>query len=492
MLFAFVVMLICPAVSSAQSYTIRDLGTQLGHIDSFGNAMNDKGEVVGFTQALNATEVRGFFIGPPYNGLINIGSFNGAPLSNGADINNHSDVVGKVTDVGSSTMILWSSGAIAIEPHLQGETESSLTGINDNGIMVGYSGKRGLILSGGIQTELLPLPSYVDAYPNAINSSGIVVGVSQKSNFEARATQWISGVAGPVTDLGGTQSRANDIADNGLIVGSGLIPGDTETHAFMVLSGGGATDLGTLGGTLSQAIGTNGEIVVGSSNLSDPIDGNHAFVYSGGKMQDLNDLIPASSGWVLTSAYDVNAYGQICGTGTYDSHARAFLLTPNPPTSGAADWDFTKEQNGWTAETNILPFEPAETQWVNGTGYGIRATGFPCFAFLQSPELTLHSGHTYRLYVTISTTASMANAAPQIRLRAFQTTTNMSELLSLDSTSESLPDASNGSRTYEYTITTQLSGPAQTFRFYLDYTFFDPLDEQDAWVYLQRVLLAED
>ena len=32
----------------------------------------------------------------------------------------------------------------------------------------------------------------------------------------------------------------------------------------------------------------------------------HAFIYSTGKMQDLNQLIPAHSGWSLTTAYIIN------------------------------------------------------------------------------------------------------------------------------------------------------------------------------------------
>ena len=49
-----------------------------------------------------------------------------------------------------------------------------------------------------------------------------------------------------------------------------------------------------------------------------------------------------------------------------------------------------------------------------------------------------------------------------------------------------------GSSTYQFTITPQIQGPTQTFRFYIDYTFFNPFDEQDAWVYLQNLLLTED
>ena len=54
----------------------------------------------------------------------------------------------------------------------------------------------------------------------------------------------------------------------------------------------------------------------------------HAFVYSGGKIKDLNKMIPAGSGWVLTIASGINAAGQIVGMGTHNGKTRGFLLTP--------------------------------------------------------------------------------------------------------------------------------------------------------------------
>lgn len=45
-------------------------------------------------------------------------------------------------------------------------------------------------------------------------------------------------------------------------------------------------------------------------------------------MQDLNNLIPASSGWVLVEANAINNTGQITGYGLKGGHNHAFLLTP--------------------------------------------------------------------------------------------------------------------------------------------------------------------
>ena len=48
-------------------------------------------------------------------------------------------------------------------------------------------------------------------------------------------------------------------------------------------------------------------------------------------MQDLNNLLPANSGWVWSRAVDINDAGQIVGDGFKDGQPRAFLLTPTQP-----------------------------------------------------------------------------------------------------------------------------------------------------------------
>jgi probable HAF family extracellular repeat protein/autotransporter-associated beta strand protein len=77
---------------------------------------------------------------------------------------------------------------------------------------------------------------------------------------------------------------------------------------------------------------------------------NHAFVsYSGGAAADLNDLIPAGSGWILNFARGINNAGQIVGFGTSNGEQHAFLLTPNTgprnlvwtPQAGSNVWDHT-------------------------------------------------------------------------------------------------------------------------------------------------------
>ena len=51
-------------------------------------------------------------------------------------------------------------------------------------------------------------------------------------------------------------------------------------------------------------------------------------------MYDLNDLLPAGSGWQLTDAWDINDAGQIAGFGrSPQGKWMAILLTPIPEPS---------------------------------------------------------------------------------------------------------------------------------------------------------------
>jgi probable HAF family extracellular repeat protein len=87
-------------------------------------------------------------------------------------------------------------------------------------------------------------------------------------------------------------------------------------------------DLGTLGGDESGADGIDaGGQVVGWSMTSDGSE--HAFLYDHRGMHDLNELIPAGTGWTLTEAGAIDNAGNIVGIGRFNGQPRGFLLTPS-------------------------------------------------------------------------------------------------------------------------------------------------------------------
>ena len=75
----------------------------------------------------------------------------------------------------------------------------------------------------------------------------------------------------------------------------------------------------------SEASGINASgQVVGIS------DGGGAFLYDGGKMVNLNSLLPTGSGWALQNATCINDSGQIAGFGSINGYVHGFLMTPIP------------------------------------------------------------------------------------------------------------------------------------------------------------------
>ncbi len=142
-------------------------------------------------------------------------------------------------------------------------------------------------------------------------ASIIVLSVSLISHAETLYTMTDLGT------LGGSESRAMGINDSGQVVGHSEISGNSAQHTF-IYDGTTMTDLGTLGGSESRAYGINDSgTAVGSSRISGN-SAQHAFIYDGTTdgMIDLNTFLPAESDWdSLEYASDINNSGQIVGTG---------------------------------------------------------------------------------------------------------------------------------------------------------------------------------
>jgi probable HAF family extracellular repeat protein len=113
--------------------------------------------------------------------------------------------------------------------------------------------------------------------------------------------------------LGGTSSEAASINGSGQVVGVSNMTGDAEQHAFLWTNGAGMTDLGTLGGTFTATgrdINGSGQ-VVGASNTTGDAE-QHAFLWKNGTgMIDLGTL-----GGSQSQAFGINGSGQVVGVST--------------------------------------------------------------------------------------------------------------------------------------------------------------------------------
>jgi probable HAF family extracellular repeat protein len=333
----------------ARKYALTDLGT-LGGTESFAYAVNDSGDIVGYSRYPGDIASGPFLWSKgemiDLNARYELGQgYYAGILEN---INNLGQIVGNSSD---GHAVILSEGAITDLGTFGGAYASAL-GINNAGQAVGYfalpSGyHHAFLYSDGRMTELGPFADEAISVASAINDSGMIVGFATDSyTVSSRAFLYIDGVITDISPLDSRESYARDINNHGQVTGE-YLPDGGPFHCF-VRSEHLITDLGTLAGIdcTALAINDHGEVVgsspafVGTEIYCDPETGMcyeypvyswHGFLYKNKKMINLNRLIPRDSGWELIWAYDINNKGQIVGYGTVNgatSVYRAFLLSP--------------------------------------------------------------------------------------------------------------------------------------------------------------------
>ena len=332
-----------PAVGSAHGQAARvgakplltDLGT-LGGATSSAGGISDNGWIAGTADRADGTQHAFLW---RKGEMRDLGTLPGGTSSSGVAVNERGDVVGSsVTEdspLGRAT--LWPRHGDPIDLGTFGGTISSATDINNRGEVVGLAGAQfdteplAFRWRGGPLEMLGNLGGGPFSRAAAINQRGQIVGDSlvfdPSSGFATHAFLYDDGT---MTDLGVVEgadnSTATDINDRGWVVGGDFL----GLHPFLYRDGT-MTDLGFAGTPL--AINNRGALV-GSLCVDPPAcNVSHAFLYENGVLTDLNALLPAGSGWVLTTAGDINDRGEIVGTGTHDGVQRAYLLAPGskPP-----------------------------------------------------------------------------------------------------------------------------------------------------------------
>jgi probable HAF family extracellular repeat protein len=317
-----------PVPVSAQSYAIVDLGT-LGTGWSEANALNNLGQVVGY---YGSNRSRAFYWDPA-SGMIDIGALSTGPNAFSTiayGINDGGQVVGLSSAPGDGFYhaFSWKSSTGMVDLGTLGGNQSMAFGINNSGQIVGTSqnssnSKYTAVLwqNGVIQDVGQNGASDV---ASAINDAGMIVGRSGQGPILIQGTSITS-----LGNLGLPAGAANAINASGIVVGGSNVA--SGGVAGFVWANGAISNLGTLGGSSgTNALGVNAAGVIVGQSPKDEFGTYHAFIYSGGILQDLNDLVTPNSGFTIINATDINSSGQIVGSAITGGQRHAVLLSPIP------------------------------------------------------------------------------------------------------------------------------------------------------------------
>ncbi|MCC6677830.1 MAG: hypothetical protein IT436_11850 [Phycisphaerales bacterium] len=349
-LAAVAVVSLGSTLASPPEYTIVDIGlVKPGDSASQGFRVSSNGIATGRslgspTQAFAWTQAGGIV------GLPNLASPVRA-FSVGNGVNDAGTVVGTgaTTAFGSSPLpLIWQDGAVAQLPLPGGYTLGRANDINNSGLAVGSvgsgSGEVGVMYSGGaglVITQTTPDGSFLRT-AFGVNDAGRIVGFGiDPANPAVNVGFVYDSASGTSFKVGALPGRNGaicfDIGESGHIVGSSMLNQGDGTP-FIWTEAGGIVEIPLPAGTSQgSARGVNSAgwaVGIASSAFAIP------FVYDGSMTYALGDLIPAGSGWDLStttsaSAMGISDSGIIVGTGTYLGAVHAYAMIP-VPAPGAA------------------------------------------------------------------------------------------------------------------------------------------------------------
>ena len=315
----------------------------------------------------------------------------GGENSHAVDINNNCQIVGYYYFQRDNYIykhaFIWEKGVIKYLGTM-GFKNNTPIAINDKGQVIGRLQDKGkkhradeswYIWQNGKMTELNALNA-LHAYPKSFNNAGQIVGIIWDDKEEYQGFFWEKGKITKLKPIDGKPVNAIKINNNGQILAytqrddytyrtfvitngkpveitlegyRSLRPGAVndigdviletgrsyhEKRATVLCSKGKSIFLQGLRGTHeyphADSINTNG-VIIGACESNKPFPQSIVpFIWEKGRLQLLDDLIPADSGWELGSADAINDKGQIVGCGTRDrKNGYALLLTPVHPLS---------------------------------------------------------------------------------------------------------------------------------------------------------------
>lgn len=323
-------------------YQIFDIGVvQTGDTSSQGFGVSTNGTAVGRSIRSGAAQAFSWTSGNIIVGLPNL-SGRAFCVSNSA--NNTNTVVGTCASTlfGTNRLpVIWQNGAVSQLPMPSGETIGDANDVNASGVVVGSAGsgslQKAVYYSGGNATLISQTTTggsfFVTAF--GINDSGRVIGTGIDPANAARNVGMVFDIGSNSAFEVGALPNANGalafgIGNGGHIVGASM-QNQGSGLPFIWTQSGGMTAIplptGTSQGS-ARAVNSSGWAVgTASSAFAIP------FLYDGTATYRLADLIPAGTGWDLSTNTSSSALGisdgnVIVGTGVFNGQVRAYAMVP--------------------------------------------------------------------------------------------------------------------------------------------------------------------
>lgn len=326
----------------APQYQIFDIGLVLESDDaSQGVRVSPGGIAVGRSMRSGGSQA---FTWTLSGGLVGLGELAGSPYCVSNSANDNGAVVGTCaqTFFGSGRRpVIWQNGTATVLPLPGSETIGDANQVNSSGIAVGSAGggslQFGVIYSGKTATPITQTTAggsfFVTAF--GINDSGRIVGQGIDPNNAARNVGIVYDIgddqAFEVTGLEGTNGAlAFGVSNAGHVVGSAMMNQGSGTPFIWTEAGGMTAIPLPVGTTQGSARGVNSDgwaVGIASSAFAIP------FLYDGTTTYRVADLIPAGTGWDLStntssSAMGISDDGIIVGTGVLNGEVHAYAMVP--------------------------------------------------------------------------------------------------------------------------------------------------------------------
>ncbi len=154
-------------------------------------------------------------------------------------------------------------------------------------------------------------------------------------------------------------------------------------------------------------------------------------------------------------------------------------------------YTFDSGTDGWTFTGGILGFTiPSST--VSGGHIGLTAAGSNnCFGYWTSPYVTISNGKNYRSRWLVSSSTTDPNQTVQFRLRLNQPGTWAAWERVINSNLGMAPSSSSH-KLYNLLFDPVVTGSSDDkVNFSFDILSFDPMDDENSWIYLEEFLLEE-